>query len=72
MARNSSASSVIDREDAIRLLFEKNDSNSNERITTVEIFDQNGNYTYPTEATVSKPNIAYGALGKYDIEQQLF
>ena len=48
---------VISKEDALKLLFE--DSSVQEVKT--DCFDRFGNYTYPTDYSVDKPNIAIGS-----------
>ena len=48
---------VISKEDALKLLFE----NSYDQESETDCFDRFGNYTYPTDYSVDKPNIALGS-----------
>ncbi len=49
--------SGIAKEDALKLLFE----DSSIQGVKTDCFDRFGNYTYPTDFTVDKPNIAIGS-----------
>ena len=48
---------VISKEDALKLLFE----NTYDQESKTDCFDRFGNYTYPTDYSVDKPNIAIGS-----------
>lgn len=53
---------AISKEDALKLLFENSyDQNSYDQEPKTDCFDRFGNYTYPTDFTVDKPNIAIGS-----------
>lgn len=54
---------VISKADALKLLFE--DSSIQEVKT--DCFDRFGNYTYPTDFTVDKPNIAIGSSDGFQV-----
>ena len=54
---------LISQEDAFKLLFE--DSSIQEVKT--DCFDGFGNYTYPTDFTVDKPNIAIGSSDGFQV-----
>lgn len=53
---------AISKEDALKLLFETSyDQNSYDQEPKTDCFDRFGNYTYPTDYSVDKPNIAIGS-----------
>ena len=54
---------VISKADALKLLFK--DSSIQEVKT--DCFDRFGNYTYPTDFTVDKPNIAIGSSDGFQV-----